>query len=43
MFTNKVYVGQIKTILTDLKGQISLILRNFWLIFGQNFLKLLPW
>ena len=37
MFTNNVYLRQIKAILTDLKGQKSLILKNFWMIFGQNF------
>ena len=37
MFTNNVYLRQIKAILTDLKGLKSLILKNFWMIFEQNF------
>ena len=37
MFTYKVYLKQTKAILTDLKGQKSLILRNFWLILAKLF------
>ena len=39
MFSCKVYLEQTREILTDLKGQKSLILRNFWLIFWPKFLE----